>query len=603
MLSAIVLAAENSSTGPHLEDLGDAVVLSNPEITATIVKTSASIRSLVYQETDFIRLDHREGIYYSMDGGSSYRVPSGCEYFIHQRTPEFIDVGMRQKWTTQRQAVDIEIHYVIHATGSGLHSYAILRHPAEYPATRIGEWRMVWKLPDDLLDTICVDAMRHRQMPTIADITAAEPTGIKEISRITTGVRAGKFECKYDYNANYYDAPFWGLADSRSGLGAWMISGSHEWFNDGPTKQDLTAAERILHIHFGMNHYNGSSTRLAAGKSWSKIYGPFLLYLNKVSGGTDASIRDAREQLETERAAWPYPWLVDQPDYPSAAGRGTVTGRFTIHDPAKPALTTANAWIGVAQPEPGGNWQFESNHYQYWTRAASDGSFTIPNIRPGGYTLYAFVDGAVGEIEKSGIQVTAGQTNALGDLKWEIPRNAGKLVWEIGKADRSAAEFRHGKDYFQGYLWKGFGDEWPNPLEYTIGTSDPSKDWNYAQSGYPAKRGSLDPWKWKIHFTLADAPAADATLTLAVASADGAHLEILANGGTKPVVSFSPSVQGGNALLRESIHAKYCVHRVSIPAKSLKKGNNTLTLIQTRTRSPSNHVMYDYLSLEVPDVR
>ncbi len=116
---------------------------------------------------------------------------------------------------------------------------------------------------------------------------------------------------------------------------------------------------------------------------------------------------------------------------------------------------------------------------------------------------------------------------------------------------------------------------------------------------HPGDTQKLEPWKWRIHFDLENEPTADATLTLAIASADGARLHIYAN-NEHQVATVTPAVQGGNALLRESIHAKYCVERVRIPAADLRKGTNTITLVQDRTHGPGLHVMYDYLSLEVP---
>ena len=139
-----------------------------------------------------------------------------------------------------------------------------------------------------------------------------------------------------------------------------------------------------------------------------------------------------------------------------------------------------------------------------------------------------------------------------------------------------------------------------NPLEFTAGSSQPARDWNYAHSGYPGKDGRLGPWRWNVRFVLDEAPRENATLTLAIASAHGARLDIHLNDGTRPVHTFTPSIQGGNALLREGNHAKYCLHRISIPAAALRAGNNTLALTQTRTHGPELHVMYDYLALEVP---
>ena len=66
----------------------------------------------------------------------------------------------------------------------------------------------------------------------------------------------------------------------------------------------------------------------------------------------------------------------------------------------------------------------------------------------------------------------------------------------------------------------------------------------------------------------------------------------------RPLAEVTPAVQGGNALLREGIHAKYCVEYVTIPAGRLKAGENTISLSLAGALSAQSHVMYDYLSLE-----
>ncbi len=380
---------------------------------------------------------------------------------------------------------------------------------------------MVWKLSNDLLERIYVDDLRHGEMPNSSDYARADHTPIKEITKINTGVRAGKYDCKYDFNVSYYDVGCWGHASNRNKVGAWIVLSSREFFNDGPTKQDLNAASGINHIHFGMNHYGGSPTHVKRDEAWQKMYGPFLLYCNYNSAGADACWEDAKAQSQKELAAWPYSWLKNNPAYPLEAGRGRVSGKFVVHDPLKPRVTGAKAWIGLAQPEPGGNWQFESAHYQFWIKTDADGKFIIPHVRPGKYTLYAFTDGEVGEFSKTNVIVSAGLTNALGDVRWNIIHKGSRIAWEIGIPDRSAGEFRHGKDYFQGYLWQKIPDEFPNPLQYTVGKSDWSKDWNYAQTRY-MKNGTESPHRWQIHFKLDRALFGSATLTLAIASAQRA---------------------------------------------------------------------------------
>jgi rhamnogalacturonan endolyase len=586
------------SAGPEvtLTESDGNVILANGILTATIRKANAGITSLKFRGYEMLNAG-----YYSMDGGERYRQPARCFFSVKTRTPDLVDLSLKSVWQNEAQAFDIEVHYVLRRGASGLYSYAILSHPANYPATTVGEWRMVWKLSNELLEKIYVDDFRHWQMPAASDYQQAQRTPIAEIVKLTTGAWAGRYDCKYDYSAEYWDLGCWGHASDKNKIGGWIVLGGHEFFNDGPTKQDLTAASGINHLHFGLNHYNASGIQVAAGETWQKLFGPFLLFCNYNPAGGDACWADAKAQAKAESAAWPYSWL-NNPAYPLAGQRGAITGRFIVRDSLKPTVTAANAWVGVAQPPANGNWQFESKHYQFWVRTDAQGNFTIPNVRPGSYTLYAFTDGAVGEFSKPGVMINAGQMTALGELTWDVSHKGKKIAWEIGVPDRTAKEFRHGTDYFHGYLWENFAQEFPNPLDYTVGQSHWSTDWNYAQARYSGANppnGSA-PWKWRIHFALTNVPPGTATLTLAIASAQKAAIAVYVNDESQPFTRVSPSVQGGNALLREGIHAKYCVEYVSIPTARLKTGDNVITLALLDARSADAHVMYDYLNLELP---
>jgi rhamnogalacturonan endolyase len=206
--------------------------------------------------------------------------------------------------------------------------------------------------------------------------------------------------------------------------------------------------------------------------------------------------------------------------------------------------------------------------------------------------LSAFTIGAVGEYSKTNIAVKAGETTTLGDVIWNVPHPGASIAWEIGVPDRTAKEFRHGDDYFQPYLWDKFSSEFSNPLEYTVGVSDWSKDWNYVQCGYLTGT-NWAPWKWRIHFTLTNVPASgDATLTIAYAGSNRGHTEIYVNDEGKMFKLVEPAIDGGNALIREGIHAKYCVERVPIPVSLLKTGANMITLVLhpvvTTCRSPTS---------------
>jgi len=586
-----------------LTDNGSSITLANGTVTATIDKDSGKITSMFYCGYQVVQSGGN--VYYSMDGDDGYREMSSCAYVIKTNTTDMVDVSFRQTWNSGLPyAFDIEAHWVLRRGNSGLYAYALLDHPANYPGTTNVEWRMVWKFPNDLLERIYVDDLRHWQMPSSADVAAAQPTTIAEIVFLTTGVRAGHYDSKYEYSAEYENIGCWGHASSVHNIGAWMVTGNYEYFNDGPTKQDLTLAWDYNLIHFGRNHYtlnDSSITYALTNVAWGKIYGPFLLYLNTNSAGGDALWTDARAQVQAEHGAWPYAWLVGNTNYPLADARGAVSGRFLATDALKPSVSTSNAWVGLADPSV--DWQFDSVHYEYWVRAAADGSFAIQNIRPGTYTLHAFTDGEMGEYTNIGVVVTAGATNVLGDLTWTVPRTGSFLLWEVGIPNRTASEYRHGtSNYYEGFIWNTFANEFPNPLEYNIGAGDWSKDLNYVHNSYTVN-GVRNQWKWRLNFLMSGVPASgNATLNFAFASVNSASLNVYVNNESSVFTTISPPAPpaGGNALVREGIHAKYITQSISIPVASLRTGTNTLSLIMTSTGSDQNHVMYDAINLELP---
>lgn len=612
-IEANVPGGGNEGEDVTMVTAGKNVVLANGIVTATIDTSSATVLSLRYQGHEMISQTGRhQSLYFFLDGDKGYERFSTCVFSVKQGTPDIVDISCNRLYDPQNpkmHACDVDTHFVLGRGMSGLYVYTILNHPASYPALNVGQYLMIWSMPEAgsrwLMENIYVDAARHWELPTPDDFTKAQDTGIKEIVKLTTGSWQGKFDCKYMYTASYWDLGCWGFASDANKIGAWVVFGSHEFFNDGPTMSDLTAASGITQLMFNMNHYNGSSLQVPQGMAWQKIYGPYLLYCNSSPDGGDACWADARQQAETEKAAWPYDWLANEKLYPSKQQRGAVAGRFLVRDPLKPNVSGANAWVGLAQPDTAGGWQFDSRNYQYWVHADANGNFAIPNVRPGTYTLFAFTTGAVGEFSRTSVVVVPGRTTPLGAVTWSVPHPGASIAWEIGVPDRTAAKFRHGDDYFQPYMWEKFSGEFTNPLEYTVGVSDWRKDWNYVQCGYLSGT-TWSPWKWRIHFNLTNPPAGgNATLTIAYASSYYGHTEIYVNDESKIFKMVTPSVDGGNALIREGIHAKYCVEQIPIPMALLKSTANTITLIQGGGRfdRPFFHVMYDYLSLELPPAR
>lgn len=592
-----------------LTDNGTTVVLANGIISATIVKAEAKITALTYN--GFQMIDPK-GLYWSMDGGTSYQNPANCVYTVVTNTSAMVDISCKHIYASgDPHVVDIDIHYVLRQGNTGLYVYAVLSHPASYAAFSVGEWRMVYSIAKDaantnnwLLENVYSDDLRHWEAPTPLDLSQATTQGIKEVVLLNSGKRAGQFECKYEYALEYYKVGTYGWASNVHGMGEWIVLGNYEYFNDGPPKQDLGPASNgggIL-LHFGRNHFNGSGTDVAAGQSWSKIYGPFFIYFNKNAGGADACWADAKNQVAAERSAWPYSWLTTNSNYPQASARGAVSGKLIVSDALKKSQTGAGAWVGVTDAPAGTNWQSWSGGYEYWVQADASGNFTIPNVRPGTYTLSAYVTGEVGEFTKTNVTVAAGQTNALGNLTWTITHPGQYIVWELGTPDRTSAEFAEGStNYYVPYEFQTLSSKFPNPINFSIGNSVISRDMPYVQSALWMPGDTTVAWPWNFSFTLSSVPTSgNATLTIAFAAADSAHMQIFVNGGTTPVADFFPSVSGGNALLREVNHAKYCVHYIPIPVSALRVGTNTIQLLQASAGYAGNNAMYDYINFEMP---
>lgn len=72
------------------------------------------------------------------------------------------------------------------------------------------------------------------------------------------------------------------------------------------------------------------------------------------------------------------------------------------------------------------------------------------------------------------------------------------------------------------------------------------------------------------------------------------------DGDAKPP-SFSTGVIGGdNAIARHGIHGIYWLFNVDVASAQLMQGENTIYLTQTRSESPFQGIMYDYIRLEAP---
>lgn len=328
----------------------------------------------------------------------------------------------------------------------------------------------------------------------------------------------------------------------------------------------------------------GGITGTAAGAGGqAKIHGPWYLYFN-VADSNEALIADALKTAADEKGKWPYMW-VNEPTYPLE--RTTVTGQLKITH----GRSAANAWVTLAQPSAaagrgnrrGGGSNLEPDRasailnqagdYIFFVHADKAGKFTVPAVRPGSYTLYAWQDQgpicqslAVDHIE------VKGKTLDLGNVEWDAPYHP-TLLFQIGKPDRMAGEYKLGN----GPREYGLIDKVPQNVDFVIGKSKEAEDWYFAQNG----------GTWTVHFNVDTVPAGNCYLTIPIAGGGSCALAI--NGTSVGTIS-----KNNDQVLRRQANRAGIYGRpapVTSSASLLKVGENTLTL-------QGSDMMYDTVVLE-----
>ena len=530
---------------------------------------------------------------------------------------------------------DIDIRYALGRGDSGVYTYCTFDHPAEYAATTLGEARFGLKL-SDIFDWMLID--QHHHLPYPPDL---ERNG----------------DDKYNYTSDQFDHPAFGWASSARQLGCFIVNPSVEYLSGGPTKVEFlchrdtnrVTAPCILN-YWRSSHYGGSSVDVAAGEHWTKVIGPFLIYVN--SGADPETLwRDAIAQAAKENGKWPYDW-VNGVDYPHQEERGAVAGRIILDDPlAPPTAKMSRLLVGLAHPDyhvtteraAAGNtpaditWMTDAKYYEFWVRGGDNGRFSIPDVRPGKYTLHVIADGVLGEFTYADVTVAPGRSVNLGRLQW-TPLRRGRQLWEIGVPNRNASEFLKGDDYFHDGMGLVYAQLFPRDVNYVVGQSDFRKDWYFqhvphdedpakdiaavaawradrlkprpanaappapgspafrARFGPPAAVGRASPWS--VHFDLPAAPQGVATLRVALAGGNTSSHEIAVAVNGQPAGSVQ--LAGDSTVGRNGIQGIWYEREVPFPATLLKSGANVLTLTVPAGGLTAG-VVYDYLRLELDE--
>ncbi|HEV2692939.1 MAG TPA: polysaccharide lyase family protein [Verrucomicrobiae bacterium] len=247
-------------------------------------------------------------------------------------------------------------------------------------------------------------------------------------------------------------------------------------------------------------------------------------------------------------------------------------------------------------------WQNDARNYEFWVRADDNGKFSIPNVRPGKYTLHAIADGVLGELAVTNITIASGQDLPLGNVDWQ-PVRFGKQLWDIGIPNRKASEFFKGDDYFHWGWYLQYPKLFPLDVNYVIGKSDYRKDWFFEQLPYNTDSNNItgngrgDGTTWAVIFNLPEAPHGKAILRLAICGIGTRSLSGIMNDqsiGTVTNLAYNATIN------RDGIGGSWCERDLAFNASLMRAGTNTLEL----TIPPgglTSGIMYDYLRLELDE--
>lgn len=468
--------------------------------------------------------------------------------------------------------------YIMRKGESGIFTYVIVHGNSKSADTANGgigpvrETRVCTRLAPTFLDGY-VDEQMQGTIPSNTEMSKAEQNQVQDA---TYYLSDGSIYTKYNWAQFIDHDDFHGLMNSK--IGVWNIPVSYEWLNGGPMRQELTVhatSKSPITIQMLQGEHLGAAAT-SYGDDQHQIFGPFMIYVN--DGATrEERIADARAKAAELKAEWPFAWFENE-YYP--LDRSTVSGKINITTGQEPGN------VKVVLAAPGSNLLRQGGDYMFWTLTDEEGNFSIPAVRKGSYSLYAYATtGTItDELCVDDIVVGEAETN-LGNIEW-TPFTLENQLWNIGENNRLADGFNCSDRprAYEAWQWQ------PASLEYRIGESDPSTDWYNAQT----KNG-----KWTIKFNLDRQYEGDAVLTASIAGVSNSpKIQVAVNGKNKDSWSLSDD---GSIRRSATLAGRHLVKSVTFPASDLQIGENEITLTASNCKDKSG-VLWDCIKLEAGDV-
>ncbi|MFT4202906.1 MAG: polysaccharide lyase family protein [Chitinophagaceae bacterium] len=478
----------------NIKENDSSVILQNGFASFSFDKQSADLKTIAYRQYDNV-LGAKGSAYLS--GPDFGMRPS--TFTVTTSSRDMIDISFLHK---DKNHFEYDLHYVVRSGVKGIYVYLIEKHSAN--STGIyGQTRWGLRADPALFDNQLVRDSIQGPMYAMDSLEVGS-----KIQDWTYRMHNGIIYTKYDY-ADYIDGRYvHGMYGRESHLGLFVIQASHEYLNGGPTKQYMTThSSPYLICMFNCSHFlaNNRVADDTVTGNWEKLNGPFLLYLNHEKDAA-ASWQDAKREADAQKASWPFAWL-QQKAYPRQRSILNITAKDE-KDKHLPDITFVLA-------DSAHDWQAQSLGYIFSGHTNPQGQLSLPDIRPGRYTLYGFGGDRIQQFRKDGIVISPdGKDQTLSAI---LPDESSRTIWEIGVADRFTKGF-HYSTHPRAY---GLFDSVPAQLDYTIGKNQTS-DWYYAQT----REGV-----WNIHFGRPSQTTDSLVLYIALAgAAKNPHAAITLNG-------------------------------------------------------------------------
>ncbi|KAJ1303374.1 hypothetical protein OPQ81_011568 [Rhizoctonia solani] len=517
---------------------------------------------------------------------------------------------------------------------TGLHSFSRVTYYNETtPFLRdLAELRTLFRPTSPLWTHISTN--RHHWAP----LPSAEATSNQVVVQDATWYLGNTPNDSYvqqesDYFTKYTFADTWrdhkahglyadGSASNGITYGAWLVMNTRDTYFGGPIHSDLTV-DGITYNYIVSNHHGDTAPNITHG--FDRTFGPFFYYFNS---GKNASLNALREDAEKYAdPEWNAPFYdsiaPSVPNYVTTSHRGTFSLSINIPVGAKKTI----AILSENGLDPQDNAQ-NTSAYQYWGDVLGDGRLNIPRVKEGTYRLTVYADGIFGQYEEDDIVILAGKTTEH-QAQW-VPESAGKELWRIGTPDKTAGEFRHGfagdpshplhpQEYRIYWGQWDFPTDFPNGVNYTIGKSDVSKDWNYVHwsvfgpSYTRTEAINTNMNNWTINFEhgnrIRENSTGTLTIQLAGAKSSSGNTDVpsgsLSNFTLQAFINDQGPLnfdvlwyQSSNCAVRSGISCYNIAKKLKFPGSWLKGGWNKMILSLPFKKS-AVYVQYDALRMEL----